>query len=153
MKNIRLSQHFTLNEMIKSNTARRYGINNIPNKQQVDNLNNLVFNIFEPARSDLGFPIIINSGFRCGKLNMLLKGSPTSDHPKGEAGDAELLGANNALLFDYILNNCEFDQLIWEYGDDEEPEWVHASYKSDGTNRKQVLRAIRKDCKTQYIEL
>lgn len=150
MENVKLSQDFMLLEFVKSNIAIRNNLENIPNDYQVSNLINLVFHVLQPARSNLGIPIIINNGFRSLQLNKLINGAKTSQHLTGEAADIELAEENHK-LFMFIKNNCDFDQLIWEYGDDENPDWVHVSYKK-GINRKQVLRAIKENGKTKYIK-
>ena len=105
-------------------------------------MQNLAKNVFEPLRIFFDEPIRVNSFFRSEALNIKVGGSKTSQHCKGEAFDIDALnGITNKELFDYILNNLEFDQLIWEYGDEKNPDWVHVSLKMNGQNRGQVLRA------------
>ncbi len=149
-KKIKLSKNFTLYELIKSPIASRKGINNIPNIQQIANLKLLTEKVLQPARDALGIPVIVSSGYRCLLLNRLIGGSDTSDHTKGKAADAELANGDNAKLFYYIKDNLEFDQLIWEFGDNNQPEWVHVSYRK-GNNRRQVLKSIKKGGKTVYV--
>lgn len=130
-------KYFTIRELTKSDTAMRYGISNIPNKQQEDNLIKLVENILDPLREAYGKPIIVTSGFRCEKLNKIVKGSKTSQHQSGEAVDIRSLKDSreeNKKLFDLIKKlDLPFDQLINEYDYD----WVHVSYSNE--NRKQIL--------------
>jgi D-alanyl-D-alanine dipeptidase len=93
-------------------------------------------------------PIKISSGYRSPELNKLIGGAKASQHNVGEAVDIDLDGKNGE-LFSYIVNNLDFDQIIWEFGDDTNPDWVHVSYKSTG-NRKQLLKAVKASGKTQY---
>ncbi|MEJ2659035.1 MAG: D-Ala-D-Ala carboxypeptidase family metallohydrolase [Desulfobacterales bacterium] len=137
----RLSEHFSLKEFCLSQTAVRHGINNVPNELTIAKMKALAVNVLEPARNILGRPIRVSSGFRCIKVNRLIGGADSSQHTKGEAGD--LTCDDNAELFSIIYHNFEFDQLIWEFGDDSEPAWVHVSFR-EGKNRKEVLRAVRR---------
>lgn len=139
-----LSAHVTLAEFQDSSTATTYGINNKMNESQIASAKLLCENVFEPLRSYLNTPIKISSGFRSVQLNKMIKGSSTSQHTKGEAMDLQI-GANG---FFFIKTKLEFDQLIWEFGNDENPSWVHVSYSSK--NRKQVLKATKKNGKTIY---
>jgi D-alanyl-D-alanine dipeptidase len=108
-------------------------------------------NIFQPLRDGIGKPIRISSGYRSEKLNKAVGGSKTSQHNKGQALDlVATTGFTNKDIFDYIKKHLEFDQMIWEFGTDKNPDWVHVSYNK-GKNRKQVLKAIKKDGKTLYI--
>lgn len=130
-------KYFTLNELIKSDTARRSKINNTPNKQEENNLIALVENILDPLREAYGKPIIVTSGFRCERLNKLVNGSKTSQHRTGQAADIRTVEdtvEENKKLFDLAQElNLPFDQLIDEYNFD----WVHISYSP--RNRKQIL--------------
>lgn len=139
-----LSAHVTLAEFQDSSTATTYGINNKMNESQIASAKLLCENVFEPLRSYLNTPIKISSGFRSVQLNKMIKGSSTSQHTKGEAMDLQI-GANG---FFFIKTKLEFDQLIWEFGNDENPSWVHVSFSSK--NRKQVLKATKKNGKTIY---
>lgn len=143
-----LSKHFTLDELTKSATAQRKGIENFPNAEQLENLRDLVENILEPLRIHYGRPIIITSGFRCEKLNKAVGGSKTSQHVLGMAADIRSVSdkrCDNKELFDMILEmGLPFDQLIDEYNFD----WVHVSYKPNG--RRQVLHAVKENGKTVY---
>ena len=130
---MKLTEHFELSEMIHTNT----GLLNVPNATEKENLKQLCVNILEPLRVLFGQQIKVNSGFRSKAVNTKIKGAATSQHMKGEAAD--IASTNNALLFKLIRDNFTFDQLIWEAGDDNQPAWVHVSYKQHG-NRKEVLK-------------
>lgn len=139
-----LSKHVTLAEFQDSSTATTHGINNKMNESQIASAKLLCENVFEPLRLYLNTPIKISSGFRSVQLNKMIKGSSTSQHTKGEAMDLQI-GANG---FFFIKTKLDFDQLIWEFGNDENPSWVHVSFSSK--NRKQVLKATKKNGKTIY---
>jgi len=134
-----LSKNFGLDEFVKSNKARQLGIDNTPGPMEIANLGALVINVLQPLRDAMGFPVIITSGYRSPALNEAVGGStnPISQHTKGEAAD--IVGQDKAKMFYYIKNNLPFDQLIWESGNNDQPDWIHVSYKAIG-NRKQVLR-------------
>jgi len=133
----RISKHISYKEAVGSNYAKQYGIKNKPNEEQVENMKLLAEKVFEPLREWVDAPIKVNSMFRSLELNTALKGSITSSHMKGEAIDIDSMGGKTNLeMFHYIKDNLDFDQLIWEFGD--EPRWLHVSYKKEG-NRKQVL--------------
>lgn len=142
-----LTQHFLLSEFIDSPTATSLGIDNTPNAGVIANLQALANAVCEPARQGLRFPIRVTSGYRCPNLNTAVGGSSTSQHVKGEAVD--LVCEDNRKLFDYIRQYLPFDQLIYEFGDDNAPAWVHVSY-SRRYNRRQVLRAVRRNGKARY---
>lgn len=135
--NFNTMKFFTLNELIKSDAAKRSKINNTPNKQEENNLIALVENILDPLREAYGKPIIVTSGFRCERLNKLVNGSKTSQHRTGQAADIRTVEdtvEENKKLFDLAQElNLPFDQLIDEYNFD----WVHMSYSP--RNRKQIL--------------
>lgn len=139
-----LSAHVTLAEFQDSSTATTHGINNKMNESQIASAKLLCENVFEPLRIYLNTPIKISSGFRSVQLNKMIKGSSTSQHTKGEAMDLQI-GANG---FFFIKDKLDFDQLIWEFGNDENPSWIHVSFSSK--NRKQVLKATKKNGKTIY---
>lgn len=130
--------YFTIEELIKSSTARRKGIPNLPNGEQKENLIALVDNVLDPLRKLWGKPIIVTSGFRCVKLNRLVGGVAKSQHTKGQAADirtVENTTMENKRLFDVAMRSgLPFDQLIDEYGYN----WIHISFNTKG-NRKQVL--------------
>lgn len=149
-----LSKNLSLAEVTKSATAKRRGIANEPTIEHLENLKALAENIFQPIREEFMCPIFVSSGYRSEALNQAIGGSKTSQHSKGEALDldADVYGViTNADIFHYVLDRLEFDQLIWEFGTDENPDWVHVSFKKDERNRMQVLKAIRKDGKTRYL--
>lgn len=141
---MKLSNNLTLKEVTKSDTAKRLGIDNQPSKQQLQNLKVLAEKIFQPIREHFNEPIYVSSGFRSKALNKSIKGAPSSQHCKGEALDLDQDYRNtdvtNRQIFEFIKDNLEFDQLIWEYGNDENPSWVHVSYTSLKKNRNQIIR-------------
>jgi len=147
-----ISKHITWNEAVKSKTAEKHEIENIPNENQIQEMKKIAKNVFEPLREWAGHPISVNSFFRSPELCIKLKSKATSQHTKGQAIDIDSLGdKSNAELFYYIKENLNFDQLIWEFGDDENPDWIHISFVNVNTNRGNVLKAIKKNKKTQYI--
>ena len=139
-----LSAHVTLAEFQDSSTATTHGINNQMNESQIASAKLLCENVFEPLRIHLNTPIQISSGFRSLQVNKMIGGAKTSQHTKGEAMDLQI-GAKG---FNFIKDKLDFDQLIWEFGNDENPSWVHVSFSSK--NRKQVLKATKKNGKTIY---
>ena len=142
---MKLSKDFILQEFIATKT----GLNNQLTSEALANIEFLVKNLLQPLRDAYGKPIKINSGYRSVDVNKAVGGSKTSQHTKGEAVD--IVAEDNKALFDLIKNNFDFDQLIWEYGTDKQPAWVHVSLKKTG-NRKQVMRAItNKLGKTLYV--
>ena len=142
-----LSKHLELAEVIRSSTAKRLGIKNEPTSEHLSNLKLLAENIFEPIREHLGKPIRVNSGYRSPAVNKRIGGALTSQHSLGEAIDLDL---HDRDLFEWIIDNVTFDQLIYEAGNDTEAAWFHISYR-EGHNRKQVLRMIKKGGKSTYI--
>jgi hypothetical protein len=151
---MKLSQHLSLSEVTRSESAKRNGISNMPTEQHIANFKLLAEKVFEPVRVHFGVPIHISSAYRSIELNRVVKGSLTSQHCTGEAIDVDMdgspSGVTNKMVFDYIKDNLEFDQLIYEFGDSKNPDWVHVSYESTGKQRKQVLRAVRVNGKTTY---
>ncbi|AEV31382.1 Peptidase M15 [Owenweeksia hongkongensis DSM 17368] len=150
-----LSTNLSLLEVTKSQTAVRHSIDNTPNAQQLENLKRVAENIFQPIREHFNTPIFISSGFRCEDLNTRIGGSRTSSHCKGEALDIDMDGRGtitNRQVFDYVRANLQFDQLIYEFGDDQNPGWVHISYKKTG-NRNQVLKASKVNGRTTYTQM
>ena len=142
---MKLSKDFILQEFIATKT----GLNNQLTSEALANIEFLVKNLLQPLRNAFGKPINITSGYRSTEVNKAVGGSKTSQHTKGEAVD--IVAEDNKALFDLIKNNFDFDQLIWEYGTDKQPAWVHVSIKKTG-NRKQVMRAItNKLGKTLYV--
>lgn len=146
---MKLSENFTLNEMTFSPTAIKKGIDNTPNAQAIRNLEALCKNILEPLRAYIGGPIKISSGYRSEVLNSLIGGSKSSQHRFGQAVDFDL-GNRCAEAFKFIMENLDYDQIIWEFGNDKQPDWIHVSF-STKSNRKNALRAIRSNGRTRYI--
>lgn len=149
-----ISKNLELSELTRSDSAKRSGISNMPTPAHIENLKLLASKVFEKVRDHFGRPIRISSGYRSAALNKITKGaSTTSQHSKGEAIDIDMDNTeiSNAQVFNYILDNLEFDQLIWEFGTDKNPDWVHVSYSSTGKQRKQVLKAIKSAGVTKYV--
>jgi len=141
---IKISKHISYKEATFSATAIRRRIKNEPDEKQLRAMKLLAKKVFEPLRVHVNEPIHINSFFRSVALNKTIGGSKTSQHCTGEAVDIKgSNGITNKQLFDYIKENLEFDQLIWEYGTDNEPYWVHVSYTTAKPNRKQILKAVK----------
>ena len=137
---MKLSTHFSLEEMIKSQTAIRKNIDNTPNAKQVENLKNLCEMVLEKIRAHFDKSVTINSGFRSKKLNTATGGSKSSQHMTGQAADIEISGIDNLILTHWIADNLEFDQLISEFyvPGITDSGWVHVSWNSSG-NRKQRI--------------
>jgi len=148
-----ISKHISYKEGVYSNTALRRGIENKPNKEQLANMKLIAEKIFEPLRSYVGGPIKINSFFRCPELNTAIGGSKTSQHCKGQAMDIDdTFGrCTNAEMYEFIKKHLDFDQMIWEFGDDDNPNWVHVSYVSPEKNRNRCLKAYKDKGKTKYM--
>ena len=149
---MQLSKNLSLAEMIRSESAKRNGISNMPTEEHLSNMKKLAINVFQPIREHFNVPIHISSGYRSLALNNAIKGSKTSQHCTGEAMDIDMDGTtiSNAQIFNWIKNNIVFDQMIWEFGTDSNPDWVHVSYESTGKQRKQILKATKKNGKTVY---
>ena len=147
-----ISKHISYKEGVYSNTAIRRGIDNTPNDEQLTNMELVAEEIFEPLRTYVSGPIKINSFFRSPELNTAIGGSKTSQHCKGQAMDIDdTFGrATNAEMYHWIKENLDFDQMIWEFGDDDNPAWIHISYVSKDKNRNRCLKAYKKDGKTKY---
>jgi zinc D-Ala-D-Ala carboxypeptidase len=151
---MKLSEHLDLAEVTRSETAKRKGISNEPTPEHLENFKKLAQNIFEPIRKHFGVPIHISSGYRSKALNTAIGGSLTSQHCSGEAIDIDMDGSSNGvtnkMVFEFIKANLNFDQLIWEFGTKDAPDWVHVSFETTGKQRKQILRAIKSGGKTAY---
>ena len=151
---MKLSKYVSLGEVVHSDTAKRRGIDNNPTAEHMDNLRIICTDVFDKVREHFGVPIYISSGYRGKELNAAIKGSASSDHCNGRALDLDQdykgNGVSNREVFDYIKDNLDFDQLIYEMGNRNNPDWVHVGYRV-GENRKQVLKAIRVDGKTKYL--
>ena len=148
----RISKHVSYKEGVRSNTATRLNLDNTPGSYELSNMGILTDNIFEPLRKWVGGPIKINSFFRCENLNKAIGGSSRSQHCEGRAIDLDDTFGHktNAEMFQYIKENLNYDQIIWEFGDDTNPDWVHVSYVSDNENRGRALRAVKENGKTTY---
>ena len=144
---MQLSKHLSRAEFERSDAATNYGISNTMNSGQLAKAMALAENCFEPIREHLGKPIRVNSGYRSPAVNKRIGGALTSQHSLGEAIDLDL---HDRDLFEWIIDNVTFDQLIYEAGNDTEAAWFHISYR-EGNNRKQVLRMIKKGGKSTYI--
>ena len=138
---MQLSKHFTLKEMTKSMTATRKGINNIPGPGEIKNLGDLCYEILEPLRAHFDLPVTITSGYRSEALCEAIGSKKTSQHALGQAVDLEIFGVPNIKTAYWLQNNVDFDQLIMEFFDKDDPAggWIHISYHEAGSNRKQVL--------------
>ena len=147
-----ISKHISYREGVYSITATRLGIDNTPNDEQLDNMELVAEEVFEPLRVYVGGPIKINSFFRCPELNKAIGGSSKSQHCKGQAMDIDDTFGRmaNAEMYHWIKEHLDFDQMIWEFGDDDNPNWVHVSYVSSEDNRRRCLKAYRKGGKTRY---
>ena len=151
MKNI--SKNVSYKEGVYSRTATRLGIKNNPNAEQMKNMVAIAEEVFEPLRAYVGGPIKINSFFRSPELNKAIGGSTKSQHCHGQAIDLDdTFGrATNAEMFEFIKKHLDFDQMIWEFGNDENPDWVHVSYVSEDKNRNRCLKAYKEKGKTKYM--
>jgi len=153
---MKLSKNLTLAECTKSTTASRKGINNQPDEWATENLRQLAINVFQPCRDHFECPIFVSSGYRSPQVNRAIGGSMRSQHMEGRALDLDcdvFGGVSNAELFNYIRKNLEFDQLIWEFGTNDNPDWVHVSYVYGGVNRKRCLKACKDDQNKTYYEV
>lgn len=150
---MKLSEHLELSEVIRSESAKRRGISNKPTEEHIKNLKLIAENIFEPIRANFRQPIRISSGYRSQSLNAAIGGATRSQHSTGEALDIDMDGTalSNKEIFNFIKDKLSFDQLIWEFGTDNNPDWVHVSFSANGNQRKQVLKAIKENGKTKYI--
>lgn len=140
---VMLTKNFSYDELIHSDKAIELGVENIPNAKQLKALIGLTESILQPLRNAMNFAINISSGFRSPKVNSAVGGSPTSDHLKGQAAD--LQSGDNAKMFYHIKNHMLFDQLIWEYGNDNQPEWVHVSFDPIAKDNKSEVLRMTKD--------
>jgi len=150
-----ISQHLQLAELIRSESAKRYGITNMPTPEHIANLKLLAEHIFEPIRANFRCPILISSGYRSKELNAVIGGSNTSQHALGQAIDLDMDGTSynviNADIFNFIKEKLPFDQLIWEFGNPLNPAWVHVSYSD--RHRRQILKATKTNGITNYKQI
>lgn len=138
-----ISQHLVLAELIRSESAKRNGLTNMPTPEHIENLKALAENIFEPIRTEFRVPIYISSAYRSEALNKLIGGVKNSQHNIGQAIDIDMDGHTHSItnkdIFDFIVAKLPFDQVINEF----DYSWVHVSYKKNGPQRHQVLRAVK----------
>lgn len=150
---MKLSEHLDLAEVVKSDSAKRKGISNMPTPEHLENFKKLAENVFEPIRKHFGVPIHISSGYRSKELNAVIGGASNSDHCFGMALDLDQQGhgggVTNKQVFDFIKDNLKFKQLIWEGGTKQEPDWVHVSYDEKNL-KKEILLATLVKGKMQY---
>ena len=145
----KISKHISFNESTHSQYAKENSILNKPTAEHIKNMELLAEKVFEPLREWVKKPIRVNSMFRSEKLNTALRGSHTSSHLTANAIDiTSMEGKSNLEMFHYIKDNLEFDQLIWEFG--QEPRWLHVSYKNEKENRNQILVTKRKGIYYKY---
>ena len=148
---MKLTAHFSLAEFTRSESAKRHGVSNEPTPEHLQNLITLCEKVLEPIRIKFG-PINISSGYRSKTLNHYIGGSLNSQHCEAKAADIDMDGmgsVSNTEIFNYIKDSLDFDQMIWEFGDNNKPDWVHVSYNG-AKNRKQILRALKVNGKTVY---
>jgi hypothetical protein len=148
-----ISEHIVMTEATFIQTAEIRNIKNTPDLDSIRNMKRLAEKVFEPMRNHFGVPIKVSSFFRSIQLNKAVGGSANSQHCIGQAMDISVQThqVSNADLFNFIRDNLEFDQLIWEFGDDDCPEWVHVSYSDQ--NRLQIFRSVKSEDKTVYSTL
>jgi len=139
---MKLSPHFSLDEMIKSQTALRLGLDNNPLQAEIESLATLCTEVLEPVRKEFASPVIINSGYRAAKVNKAIGSRSTSQHCKGQAADFEIPGVDNLIIYEWVSEALDFDQAILEFYVQNNPGtgWVHVSYVSSETNRNERLR-------------
>ena len=151
-----ISEHISKKEATFSATASRKGIDNIPGEYELQNMELIAVKVFEPLRKAANGPIKINSFFRSEKLNKAIGGSSRSQHCQGRAMDLDDTYGymSNADMYKYIKDNLDYDQMIWEFGTDKNPDWVHVSYVDVDSNRRRCLQAYKDDNnKTCYKEI
>ena len=141
---MKLTKNFSLEEIYRSDTAQRCGIDNKPQTEEVvENLRALCTEVLQPLRDHLGKPVVVSSGYRCKDLNKKVGGVENSQHLKGEAADIKVRDREELIdVMRYIMDETDFDQLIREKSGS--TEWVHVSHKRNGNNRRMVLRLARK---------
>ncbi len=137
----RLSKHYVLGELVRSETAERKGIDNMPPEEYIPKLKRLCEKILEPIYAHFRVPFSPNSGYRSPELNAAIGGSSRSQHCKAEAVDIEVPGVSNYDLAVWIRDNLEYDQLILEYYQPGDPHsgWVHVSLKPEGERNRQMV--------------
>ena len=147
-----ISEHISLSEGVRSITAKRLGLDNTPNEEHLNNMKLLAVKVFEPLRKFVGGPIRINSFYRGPELNKAIGGSSKSQHCQGRAIDIDDTYGHktNAEMYEWVKENLDFDQMIWEFGTEKNPDWVHISYVSPNENRNRCLKAERVNGKAVY---
>ena len=147
-----ISKHISDKESVYSRTATRLDIDNTPTQEHKENMIKLAEEVFEPLRTYVGGPIKINSFYRSPKLNKAIGGSSKSQHCHGQAMDIDdTFGRmSNAEMYNFIKEHLDYDQMIWEFGNDSNPDWVHVSYVSPSKNRNRCLKAYKENGKTNY---
>ena len=150
---MKLSENFSLSELIKSQTAERKGIDNTPSPEHQENLKLLCESVLQPVRDHFERVVSVSSGYRSPELCTAIGSKISSQHARGEAADFEIFEISNKELADYVHFNLKYDQLILEYWKESDPNsgWVHCSY-SEGNNRRQYLRAYKENGRTQYAK-
>ena len=149
----KISKHISYHEGTYSRTGERRDLDNTPNEDQLKCMKEVAENLFEPLREWVGGPIKINSFFRGEPVNTAIGGSRRSQHMKGQAIDIDdtFRHKTNAEMYHYIKDNLDFDQMIWEFGTDKNPNWLHISWVSHRPNRKKLTIAKKVNGKTKYI--
>ena len=149
----KISKHISYKEGVYSTTAKRLGIDNTPDAYALQNMELLAEKVFEPLREYVNGPIAINSFYRSPELNQAIGGSSKSQHCEGRAIDIDDTYGymSNKEMCEYIKNNLDFDQIIWEFGTDDNPDWVHVSYVDHDFNRQRCLKAYKENGKTKYM--
>ena len=149
-----ISEHISKKEATFSATATRRGIDNTPGEYELQNMELIAEKVFEPLRKHVNGPIKINSFYRSPELNQAIGGSAKSQHCQGRAMDLDDTYGymSNADMYKYIKDNLDYDQMIWEFGTDQNPDWVHVSYVDADSNRKRCLKAYKdENNKTKYM--
>ena len=150
----KISKYISFAEATKSETAKRLDIKNTPTEEHLENMMLVAEKVFEPLREYAGHPIGVNSFYRSPELNKAIRGSSRSSHMIGAAIDLNSLGEKtNKELFDFIMENLTFDQLIWEFGNDYNPKWIHISYIGEEDNRNEVLKVKRNSNHNTYYKI
>jgi len=151
---MKLSKNLSLDEVIYSQTALRRDIDNTPTEEHIKNLKYVAEKIFQPIREHFGVPIYVSSGYRSKDLNEAIGGSPRSFHSHGMALDLDQDGRNkgvsNADVFYFIKNNLQFTELIWEFGNENNPNWVHVAIAPGREEEKNTKIAQKINNRTTY---
>jgi len=147
-----ISENISFKEATFSNTAKRLKIKNEPTETHIKNMKTIAEKCFQPLREWADHPIAVNSMYRCSKLCEAIGSSKNSQHTQGQALDISTLGEKtNGELFEWIKENLKFDQLIWEFGNNNNPRWIHISYVNPKKNRNRVLKAKKRGSQITYF--